>query len=235
MITDDIGRPNGNCKPSGYAEYDALTGYVTRTYQTEWTDTSGNLWRKTCTIINLGRPDRGVPVDHEAQIRDEVWVDEAQQQDDQRRRDSAIERNRVQRHRVAMESLVAYMQAHGPSPLTELLDVTDWAGKTQLVEHFEMFPDVYLRYWDRPRVWGLHGQSYKHRHEDRPVSARIMDALTEHGPLTLKELEAVTGASRNGINRQLKENAHWFARVAHREQQRQGPAPETWGLVEVTA
>ena len=61
------------CRPTGFAEYDHLTGYVDRVYTVEWTDKTGNLWRKTCTVINLGRPDRGIPVDPDAQMQPEKF------------------------------------------------------------------------------------------------------------------------------------------------------------------
>jgi hypothetical protein len=63
MRVDPDTRIVGNVKPSGFGEYDNLTGYLTREYSVEWEDSSGTRWRKTCTVINLGRPDRGVPVD----------------------------------------------------------------------------------------------------------------------------------------------------------------------------
>lgn len=62
MNTDTIGRPHGNCGHTG-TEYDGLTGYVTAQYTVNWQDTNGIRWRKVCTVINLGRPDRGIPAD----------------------------------------------------------------------------------------------------------------------------------------------------------------------------
>ena len=75
MVIDPEARMRGNHKPSGYPEYDNLTGYLERTYQVEWRDKDGIWWRKTCQVINLGRPDRGVPVDVEALEAQEVWGD----------------------------------------------------------------------------------------------------------------------------------------------------------------
>ena len=63
VMFDAFVQPHGNCKPSGFAEYDSLTGYLTSTYTVEWVDRQGTRWRKTCQVINLGRPDRGAPVD----------------------------------------------------------------------------------------------------------------------------------------------------------------------------
>lgn len=53
---------------NAHAEYEKLTGYVSRQYAVEWEDANGNTWRKTCTVINLGRPDRGIPVDPDEMI-----------------------------------------------------------------------------------------------------------------------------------------------------------------------
>jgi hypothetical protein len=218
-------------KPSGFREYDNLSGYVTGNYVSEWTDRWGNRWRTITTVVNLGRPDRGIAVDPDDAMTPDVWVDDQQREIEQAQRGYAVERNRVERHRVAMEQLTAYMQAHGPTVVPELLMVVDWASRTLLTEHLTMFPDVYLRYWDRPQVWGLYGQTYKRTFDDMPVADRLTQVMTKHGPLTMKELMARTGATREGIRRQLQDRSDLFVMVDRREEKRQGPKADVWGLV----
>jgi hypothetical protein len=58
----------GKVGHSGFAEFDNLTGYVTGNYVSEWQGRDGTRWRTITTVINLGRPDRGIRVDSEAAI-----------------------------------------------------------------------------------------------------------------------------------------------------------------------
>jgi hypothetical protein len=92
-----------------YPEYDGLTGYVTKTYSTEWLDTQGNLWRKTCTVINLGRPDRGIVGDVDAQLVEEHWGHGNSYAGPEAMRRKG-EENRAS---LRME-MVAHLREHGP-------------------------------------------------------------------------------------------------------------------------
>ena len=115
----------GSCKPSGFSEYDSLTGYVERTYATTWRDAQGNLWRKTCTLINLGRPDRGIVVDPDAAMAYEPW-EESRSPMQASAPSAAIEahhRNKEARHDAVQALLVAYLREHGATSALVIVDV----------------------------------------------------------------------------------------------------------------
>jgi hypothetical protein len=117
MMTDDIGRPNGNCKFSNTA-YDNLTGYVTDNYTYEWTDKRGTRWRKQVTVINLGRPDTVTPADGEAHIRGESWADYTAP------KNPKIKPMRLDRNdsrRMALHGQIRqYIAEHGPSTVLKI-------------------------------------------------------------------------------------------------------------------
>ena len=96
------------CKPSGFAEYDNLTGYVEQTYTREWTDAAGNRWRKVVTVINLGRPDRGIPVDPDAQMQAERFP-RHEPRPRKERRPTSLKRGDVQRQ------VGDYLRQYGPA------------------------------------------------------------------------------------------------------------------------
>lgn len=117
MITDDIGRPNGNCKFTN-TEYDHLTGYVTGNYVTEWTDKQGTRWRTEVTVINLGRPDTITPVDGDAHIRGESWADYTAPKNPKIK---PIRLDRNDSRRLALHRLIRdYLHEHGPSTVVEI-------------------------------------------------------------------------------------------------------------------
>jgi hypothetical protein len=115
----------GSCKPSGFAEYDGLTGYVERTYTTTWRDKDGTLWRKTCQVLNLGRPDRGIVVDPDTAIAYEPWQDSKlpMQPNAPSAAIEAHHRNKEARHDAIQAQLVAYLREHGATSALALVDV----------------------------------------------------------------------------------------------------------------
>jgi hypothetical protein len=224
------GRPHGTCNYSGYPEYDSLTGYVTGTYSREWNDKKGNRWRKTVTIINLGRPDRGIAADDvdEAMSPEPLPYERPSFTDSYR---SAIIANAERKHSKALELYKAYMLEHGPAPVRDLLRVAEWHNKQQVYKHLRLFPDVYRSFPGNPQAWGLHGQQAK---KSRPVYSGLpklmRDALIEHGVMTANELAAILGYKADTCRQSLCQRENMFVRV------RREPRPESkvlsviWGV-----
>lgn len=97
---------------NAHAEYARLTGYVSDQYAVEWEDENGNLWRKTCTVINLGRPDRGVPVDPDEAIKSERWPKDYRQR--------IPRKPAVPPVNAAQERTVDYLRKFGPSTIPDI-------------------------------------------------------------------------------------------------------------------
>lgn len=230
----------GSCKPSGYPEYDSLTGYVTKTYTMEWEDTSGNRWRKTCTVINLGRPDRGTPVDPDAlMVEESMPVERMASAVAQQKIAAAIAAQREERHAKARKLLGAYMIEHGPSRLPDLLPAVreiGWTNLFSLREHINMFPETYLLYWGNPQMWGLHGQEFTspkpHRHQ---AVEKLQQALLTHGPMLAGELHkaARVGVARRFLDTLLKKNEGTIFVKVGRKRVPGSKEGAVWGLVGV--
>jgi hypothetical protein len=214
-------------KPSGYAEFDSLTGYVTGNYVSEWKDRCGTRWRTVVTVINLGRPDRGVVVDPDAQLADEFLYDD----ESQKAYAQSIVLNREERHEAAKERIVAYLQEHGPVPIEDLCAVGGWKKRPSVKEHLVRYPELYLCFWENPQVWGLHGQTYDPQGKARPVVMKMHDAIIEHGPMTAQEIADATGSSIGRVTGLLREGAP-FVKVGERDSRYKGVVSVVWGLEE---
>lgn len=145
----------GKC---GYTrtEYDNLTGYVSGEYASEWQDNDGTRWRTVVTVINLGKPDRGIAVDPDALMTPEILAFE--ESDRTREYSPTVTANANKRHSEAMERFVAHMQAHGPVPVNELVPLAKWKSHVSVREHLSMFPETYRYFPGKLGLWGLHGQ-----------------------------------------------------------------------------
>lgn len=108
------GRLNGNCKHSGFVEYDSLSGYVTKEYVSEWTGADGTRYRKVCQIINLGRPDRGVPVDPDKELQYEPLETEDKSCDQNRAAMIAVKEKKAARDVVLIAQMQEALREHGP-------------------------------------------------------------------------------------------------------------------------
>jgi hypothetical protein len=211
-------RFRGNCKHSGFGEYDNLTGYLTRTYTVEWEDRQGTRWRKTCQVINLGRPDRGIPVDPDGQLGEEdlpepvsvLYLQRAQ---------AAAKKAAMLRDERSMSKIVAYLKEHGPQPLDVLLGVSEWAGKMQVRDHLQKHKDIYVKFYLKPVIWGLHGQEWQPPAKERgkPASAiKIREVLNEHGPMTQAQIKRLVPFDKTAISRELRACRDWFRVVGVR-------------------
>lgn len=235
-MNDDIGympRTESNKIYTG-TEFDNLTGYVTGNYVSEWTDRRGNRWRSCVTVVNLGRPDRGI-------VADDVDVELAPERlplgkgaSAEARYQESLAATRERRHGALLRDLGAYMQEHGPSTLGEMLPVTGWRDDQNLTAHLRMFPEVYVCYRKNPQVWGLHGQHYEPQGKLRPLFMRVWDALLEYGPMTAQEISCAVEASKSATDSTLrKDKGITFVKVGVRATGDTGGAPSTvWGLKE---
>lgn len=158
----------GACKPSGYAEYDGLTGYVDKVIVQEWIDQQGNHWRKTITVVNLGKPDRGIVHDPAAILEREPWSDEiyATPRDPNATPDprgavgrAAQKQHSRERHERAERIIAKYLTRNGPCGIWRLVSATgrkyDW-----MKMHLEAREGtVYCRVRKdgRKTIWGLVG------------------------------------------------------------------------------
>lgn len=183
----------GTCNYTG-TSYDHLTGYVTGNYTSEWTDKSGTRWRTHTTIINLGKPDRGIPVDDpDAAMRPEPLPYVRPVLSTSRRGNMIA--NAEKRHAEAMRLFKAYMLQHGPAPVTDLLGVTEWTTRESVRVHLNLFPDVYRQF--HGSLWGLHGQEPPRVEKVYSgLPAQIRATLLEFGPMTANDVAAQLDCQR---------------------------------------
>lgn len=136
---------------TGFREFDELTGRVTATYTHEWRDRNGDLIRTTQTVIDIGRPDNTTPVDGDAQLADEPWDSE---RDDNKARLKRI-RGKEARHEATVELIRELLQREGEMSarqMKESLGLSHWT----LNKIMRDAPDVFIFYPDGPKsVWGL--------------------------------------------------------------------------------
>lgn len=222
-------------RPTGFPEYDALTGYVTGNYISEWQDKDGTKWRTVTQVINLGKPDRGTPVDPDMIDFEERldagggplgaagWAQAVE----------ASKQKRIDRDAAAAEDIEAHLADNGPSTVTQICAALD-IDKIRALRVLRAHPDTFVFYAGQFRVWRLHGQEYT-----PPVIKRItntMRAIRDHmlayGPNTCTEIAKELGAHPTTIHNSITEHRNWFCVV--KTYPRTGNMPETrvWGLTE---
>lgn len=215
-------------------EYDNCTGYLVGTYTRTYHDR-----RRGCTVkvefevINLGRPDRGIPVDPDVLLEDEPWeldaglakAAEAVRVASQARRDAADEK------------ITAHLTEHGPSHLSELLPLTEWDGVWVLRRHLQAHPEMYQSFGFRTGMWGLVGQEWTAAPRPQPkITQRaeiIRSYLLKAGPAPAAQIARVIGRDAKQVNNCLVQFTQLFCVVRMRPAQGQTPATRIWGLVGV--
>lgn len=142
-------------------EYHKLTGYLVGTFTRQRYDK-----RRGCTItttyevVNLGRPERGTPVDPNEAIADDPW--ERQPYFDAALADNARKVYLEQleaRHRAVQLVLMAYLREHGKATVPKLAEVAG-RPKPWLSVHLAKFEGaIYVRLpkGKRSNYWGLVG------------------------------------------------------------------------------
>lgn len=214
-------------RPTGYPEFDSLTGYVTGQYTTEWQDKEGTRWRTTVTIVNLGKPDRGIYRDPDAMIdKPETLVEESTWR-------QSIAANRTRRLSDWHKRLVAYLEQNGPTDFRTLARGIGVRDLESLRRYLRSESDTFLRYWDRPVVWGLFGQTWKPQEASTSGMGvmAIEVAIRKYGPMTVSELVEKTSLTSTWIDRAIQRNKDTFTRVGYVRVPARRPT-SIWGLVE---
>lgn len=109
-------------------EYDDFSGYVEREYITEWRDANGTRWRKHCTIINLGRPDRGIVAALDEAMTPDPWPKERAPW--QAAGSDEIRRQKRVRDTEIHLRIVDYITQHGPTHTQELCNECGYKRST---------------------------------------------------------------------------------------------------------
>jgi hypothetical protein len=233
MIEQDVayaGRLYGNCKHSGFPEYDALTGYVTQSYQREWQDRSGVRWRKTVQIINLGRPDRGIPVDPDKELEHEPF-DKAE---NNKAAMSMVKVKKAERDAVLLERMQEALREHGPMS-SHACSVRLRVTKERTADLFKRNPQLFCLIRRQDRMWGLVGVEYDEQ-TGRGLHKTLVatrDYLIEHGPATAPDIALHLNKKGNYFGQLLGRHPQLFYVVRIRPQC--GPARPTpiWGVIGV--
>lgn len=115
-------------------------------------------------------------------------------------------------HQQAKQLIVAYLQEHGPSKISELLPLTPWwKARASIRTHLMLFPDVYVRSEQNTRRWGLVGQDVDYIEPPMGETAtRVYDALLGRGALLTSEIERISGVPADRINKIVRTHASHF-------------------------
>lgn len=178
----------GTCNHTGYQEFDSLTGYVTGNYSYEWTDKRGTRWRKQVTVTNLGRPDRGIPVDPDAAMTPDYWREELPRE----RKPHDMTGAKLEMMREVLRGRPCKL-----SDLVELTGLTLGTIKHLLAYHKSNF--VVLTQYEDGALYGLAGQDYSPiLHGSMP---RIVEYLRANGPSTVAQILRDCGMIHKTFNK----------------------------------
>lgn len=225
----------GNCKPSGFSEYDSLTGYVVKEYTVEWTDRDGTRYRKHAQIINLGRPDRGIPVDPDA-LLERVEIDQEHVPTERKKLWEANKKRKEERDRVLAEKIQAYLQEHGPKFASHIARGLGCNSINRVLGVLRRRDDLFVCSKKNRNRWRLVGQPDRVdvTPQPTPIMKRIREVLETHGPLSAKDITERLGVkSQDNVALSLRRFTDWFHVVEVRPQQGAVPATRIWGLVGV--
>jgi hypothetical protein len=220
---------HGNCKHSGFGEYDNLTGYVTKEYTMEWTDRQGTRWRKTCRIINLGRPDRGIPVDPDEAMTPEQFEIAANVQ-----ATMAVQREaKAARAALLVGQVQECIQQHGAqsaSACAKRLGVSI----LRVADTFKAHPELFRSLGRKDNAFGLVGVEYAPppRIRHRSVVA-LRDFLMVHGPSTAPQAAGRLKKKGNFLSHTMKRHPDWFCVVEILPRVGQVREMPVWGVVGV--
>jgi hypothetical protein len=224
------GRLQGECKPSGYGEYDNLTGYLTGSYSLEWTDERGTRYRTVCQVINLGRPDRGILVDPDKELEHEPF-DEAE---NNKAAMSKMKVMKAGRDAVLLMRMEEVLRQHGPMSANVCsfkLQVT----RARVAQLFEANPQLFRSLGRIDKAWGLVGVEYDAQ-ERKVVHKTTMAArqfLIEHGPATAPEIARHLNKKGNYFTHTLKGYPELFYVVGIRPRCGLARPSPIWGVVGV--
>jgi hypothetical protein len=217
------GKLNGSCNYTR-TEYDHLSGYLTKEYTREWTGSDGTRYRKVCQIINLGRPDRGIPVDpDEAMTPEPLEVSKATHA-------SIVARaeQRAARDTVLVERARTYLAQRGACNVEQIsneLKVSHTRLRAVMRNHDAMF--VFLG--GVKALWGLAGESYD---EALSLDLAVRTHLTKHGPRTIAQIAKRLGRVPSTIWTLVAKHPEQFCIAGYQERGAHRPVP-LWGVVGV--
>lgn len=216
-----------------YAEYGELSGYLEREYSIEWQDEAGNTWRKTCTVINLGRPDRGVPVDPDEAMESEdgLFSDENSQMADAWR---ARHQRKLENDAILVERLREAFVKYGPMTTTRMANKVN-LKRARVKDLVKNHPDIFKFFGGTERTWGLLHQEMPAvvKRKVTPLMIAARELLLERGPMTAPEVANALGKYQTSIHNSLKTRDDWFVGVGIRPMEGNRPAACIWGLVGV--
>lgn len=222
-------RTTGNAFANDPA-YDSLTGYVTHCTDIVGITRDGWKVRHVVTVINLGRPDRVMPVDPDAQMQPEQ-LDYEFANDGLKAMYEEKKSRMAERDAQAMAALVDYLKEHGPQRYDTLLALTEWDHFTSLRRHLNRYPDVYVKLNVDPVIWGLPGQKVGLEVKAQSDATKVRNALEKHGPMTARQVGAWTGMAVDHVAHVLRRNEDkLFVRLHEVQMAGTGPKPVAWGV-----
>lgn len=222
------------CKPSGFVEYDELSGYVTRQYVSEWQDKDGTRWRKIVTFINLGKPDRGIVRDPDAMIgRGEKLFGLDGSEPHWQKAVKAASEARVVREAQLVSALQQAFATHGPMSVSQVCAHVD-AAKERILRALRGNRDAFRFFGDTNSIWGLHGQTYTHVKKvvRTKLAYMIRECLVQHGAQTAAEIAKRTGKHQQNVAHSLQMMIEWFEVAGQRPGQGHVPPARIWTLTE---
>lgn len=211
-------------------DYAALSGRVVLTTSVVQYDPKLKVFiKRTYEYIDIGRSDSVAARDPKMQLASEQLPSATNSLPEAFR--ASIAANAEQRHLELKNRLVSYLQEHGPTRGIELLPISGYKNGAYLYDHLAMFPETYMRYCERPLVWGLFGQTYIPPERQPTKSAmRIREILITNGPMLVSEIANVLEVTNRFVDQVIHQHTeNVFIKTGMRK--RAGVLRPLWGVV----
>lgn len=215
---------------AGDKDYDAFYGRLVGEYTVKHVDKSRNctVWT-TFEVIDLGRADRPVVADADAQLAPEtldydLHITAAAA--------AGIKRAKAEREAALLPAIEACLQEHGPLSTKQLRKKLGGIWPSRLIDLMRKHPDKF-KYLPAPRVWALDGQEYvapKRVARPTKLALAIRAALETHGPQTASEIAARLGKGQTTVTNSIAARPECFRVVEIRAGKGHVPATRVWGL-----
>lgn len=222
---EDIYRTSGQVVPSGFPEFDNLTGYEVGVYASQWTDKDGTVYLRTTTIVNLGKPDRGAVLDPDRLLERErlsegyEWLEVSR---------NACTNKRLEREQEVAKRIEAYLQEHEPASPRTLWRALGW-GETIIRRVLVSNPDKFVQV-----SHGVYGRvGHKHEKKITPAGESVIAYLTEHGPSSVREIADALSIQTNTFHWLNKMYPGLFHTVRIRPAHGISKPTRIWGVVGV--
>jgi hypothetical protein len=224
-------RTRGTCKHTGFGEFDNLTGYLVDTYTVEWMDSSGNRWRKRCEVVNLGRPDRGIPVDPDEAMTPEEFEVAA----NARAAQETLRAEKVARDAALLVQVEKCYREHGALSANQCAEYLK-VGKERVLITLRGNPQMFRQLGWKKQEWGLVGVEYGAKkivpHKNVMAAHKY---LLENGPATAHDVAYYLGrrGRTDSFNASFKRYPDLFCVVDMVPAQGHSMATRIWGVVGV--